>query len=140
MNAVSLFVTQKSWHFVASEDIITKVKSQSLYTIKIKYWNASGSGFPPSLIPALQNIGILHHKKAKLPKHLQHSVCQTKYNCEFYHSKIEIETGFEECKSQNLIMWIPCEWLDLFQREVSLPGNTQFSRIVHFTSWPYSPS
>ena len=27
-----------------------------------------------SLIPALQNIGILHHKKAKLPKHLQHSV------------------------------------------------------------------
>ena len=29
---------------------------------------------PPSLIPALQNIGILHHKKAKLPKHLQHSV------------------------------------------------------------------
>ena len=30
---------------------------------------------PPSLIPALRNIGILHHKKAKLPKHLQHSVC-----------------------------------------------------------------
>ena len=29
---------------------------------------------PPSLIPALQNIGILHHKKAKLPKRLQHSV------------------------------------------------------------------
>ena len=28
----------------------------------------------PSLIPALQNIGILHHKKAKLPKHLQQSV------------------------------------------------------------------
>ena len=49
-------------------------KSQGLYTIKIKYWNASGSGFPPSLIPALQNIGVLHHKKAKLPKHLQHSV------------------------------------------------------------------
>ena len=23
---------------------------------------------------ALQNIGILHHKMAKLPKHLQHSV------------------------------------------------------------------
>ena len=28
----------------------------------------------PSLIPALQNIGILHHKKAKLRKHLQQSV------------------------------------------------------------------
>ena len=41
---------------------------------QIKYWNASGSGFPPSLIPALQNIGISHYKKAKLRKHLQQSV------------------------------------------------------------------
>ena len=68
----------KCWHFVASEDSITKFKSQGLYTIKIKYWNASGSGrgsgFPPSLIPALRNIGILHYKKAKLCKHLEHSV------------------------------------------------------------------
>ena len=32
------------------------------------------ASLPPSLIPALQNIGILHHKKAKLPKHLQQSV------------------------------------------------------------------
>ena len=37
----------------------------------------SGSGFPPSLIFALRNIGILHHKKAKLPKHLQQSVMAT---------------------------------------------------------------
>ena len=29
---------------------------------------------PPSLILALQNIGILHYKKAKLRKHLQQSV------------------------------------------------------------------
>ena len=29
---------------------------------------------PPSLIPALWNIGILHHEKAKLPIHLQQSV------------------------------------------------------------------
>ena len=29
--------TLKSWHFEASEDIITKFKSQGLYTIKIKY-------------------------------------------------------------------------------------------------------
>ena len=27
----------KCWHFVSSEDIITKFKSQGLYTIKIKY-------------------------------------------------------------------------------------------------------
>ena len=40
----------------------------------IKYWNASVSGFPPSFIPTLLNIAILHHKQAKLPKHLQHSV------------------------------------------------------------------
>ena len=73
----------KSWHFEASEDIITKFKSQGLYTIKIEYWNASGSGFPPSLIPALRNIGILHHKKAKLSKHLQHSVFKKKFTHNF---------------------------------------------------------
>ena len=31
-------------------------------------------GFPPSLIPTLWNIGILHHKKAKLRKHMRQSV------------------------------------------------------------------
>ena len=66
--------TLKSWHFEASEDIITKFKSQGLYTIKIKYWNASGSSFPPSLIPALQYIGMLHYKKAKLRKHMNQSL------------------------------------------------------------------
>ena len=45
------------------------------YQIQIKYWNASASGFPSSLIPVLHNIGILHYKKAKLRKHLQHSAC-----------------------------------------------------------------
>ena len=59
---------------LASEDIITKFKSQGLYIIRIKYMYASGSDFPPFLIPALRNIGILHYKKAKLRKHLQHSV------------------------------------------------------------------
>ena len=42
--------------------------------MKIKYWNASGSGFTTSLIPALQNIGILHHKKTKLRKNMRQSV------------------------------------------------------------------
>ena len=51
--------------FEASEDIMTKFKSQGLHIIRIKYWNASGSGSPPSLIPALWNIGILLHKQAK---------------------------------------------------------------------------
>ena len=53
---------------------MTKFKSQGLYIIKIKYWNASGSGPLPFLIPAHWNIGILHYKQAKLPKYLQHSV------------------------------------------------------------------
>ena len=44
----------------------TKFKSQGCYIIKIIYWNASRSGFPPFLIPALRNIGIFHYKKAKL--------------------------------------------------------------------------
>ena len=59
----------KSWHFEASKDIITKFRSKCFHTIRIKYWNASGSGSPPSLIPALWNIGILLHKQATLGKH-----------------------------------------------------------------------
>ena len=49
----------KSWHFEASEDIMTKFKSQALHIIRIKYWKSSGSGNPPSLIPALWKIAIL---------------------------------------------------------------------------------
>ena len=51
--------TSKSWHFEASEDIMTKFESQALHIIKIKYWIASRSGNPPSLIPAFQKIAIL---------------------------------------------------------------------------------
>ena len=40
------------------------------------YPNVSGSGFPPSLIPALWNIGLLHHKKVKLRNNMRQSVCQ----------------------------------------------------------------
>ena len=49
----------KCWHFEASEDIMTKFKSEGLHIIKIKYWKVSGSGNPPSLIPALRKIAIL---------------------------------------------------------------------------------
>ena len=55
---------KKSWHFEASEAIMTKFKSQALHVIRIKYWKAGGTGNPPSLIPALWNIGILLHKQA----------------------------------------------------------------------------
>ena len=58
----------KSWHFPASEDIMTKFKSQGLHIIRIHFWNACGSGSPPSLIPTLWNIGILLHWKATLGK------------------------------------------------------------------------
>ena len=55
---------------------MTKFKSQDLYITRIKHWNYSGSGPPPSFIPTLWNIGILHHKQAKLRKDMQvqHSV------------------------------------------------------------------
>ena len=66
----------KCWHFEASEDIMTKFKSQGLYIIRIKYWNVSGSGLPPSLISPLRNIGILQYKQAELSKHFQHSVVE----------------------------------------------------------------
>ena len=52
---------------------MTKFKSQGLHTIRIKYWNAIGSG-STSFILAHWNIGILHYKQAKLPKDMQHSV------------------------------------------------------------------
>ena len=51
--------TLKTCYFEASEDIITKFKSQALQIIKIKYLKASGSGNPPFLILALQKIAIL---------------------------------------------------------------------------------
>ena len=61
----------RTCHFEASENIITKFKSQGLHIIRIKYWKASGSGNPSSLIPALWNIGILLHKQATLGKHFE---------------------------------------------------------------------
>ena len=65
----------KCWHFEASKDILTKFKSQGLHIIRVKFLHASGSGSSPSFIPTLWNIGILLHKKAKLRKDIQHSVC-----------------------------------------------------------------
>ena len=45
-------------HFEASEDIMTKFKSQALNIIRIKYKKAAGSVKPPSFIPALWKSGI----------------------------------------------------------------------------------
>ena len=52
-----------------------KFKSQGLYIIRIKYWNASGSGSTPSHIPAHWNIGILLHKQAKRRTIMHTTVC-----------------------------------------------------------------
>ena len=38
---------------------MTKFKPQALHIIRIRYWKTSGSGNPPSLIPALRKISIL---------------------------------------------------------------------------------
>jgi hypothetical protein len=64
----------RTCHFEASEDIMTKLESQALYIIKIKYCNAGGSGNPSFLIPALWNIGILLIKRPPGPNNLTASV------------------------------------------------------------------
>ena len=51
--------TLKTCYFEASEDIITKFKSQAPNIMKIKYGKVSGSGNPPFLIPALRKIAFL---------------------------------------------------------------------------------
>ena len=59
----------RTCHFEASEDIMTKLKSQALHTTKIKYGKVNGSGNPNSLNHVLWNIGILLHKQATSAKH-----------------------------------------------------------------------
>ena len=55
------------WHFEASQNIMTKFKSQGLHVRRIKYYKAGGRGNLPFLIPALWSI--LLHKQATLTKH-----------------------------------------------------------------------
>ena len=50
---------------------MTKLKSQAPYIKTIKYWNAGGSGNPPSLIPLLCNIGILLIKRPPGPNNMK---------------------------------------------------------------------
>ena len=85
---------------------ITEFKSQGLYTIKIKYWNASGSGFPPSLIPALWNIGILLHKQATWTKHFCPE-CKLSKNIFFSPEKTKINKWWQKSwqKSCRLFLW-----------------------------------
>ena len=47
---------------------MTKFESQALQVIRIIYWKDGGIGNPPSLIPALWNIGILLHEQATRTK------------------------------------------------------------------------
>ena len=54
--------TLKTCYLEASEDIMTKFKSEALHIIRIKCWTASGSGNPPFLIPALRKIALLDLK------------------------------------------------------------------------------
>ena len=67
----------KSWNFEASEDIMTKFKSQACHVIRIKYWKADGSG---SLIPALWNLSILLHKQATRTKHFDNDILRSLAN------------------------------------------------------------
>ena len=69
----------KSCQFEASKDIITKFKPQALHIIRIKFWNPSGSGNPPSLIPALRIIAILGLKTGLWQWHNGISALQCTY-------------------------------------------------------------
>ena len=79
----------KSWHFEASKDIMTKFKSQGLHIIRIKYWKASGSDKPPSLIPALRKIAILGLKSAKRPNIFWGTVCTHQRSVEVQFGKYQ---------------------------------------------------
>ena len=70
---------------------MTKFKSQALHIIRIKYWKASGSGNPPSLIPALWNIGISIHKQATLGKHFERECMLESYITYFLFSTHELK-------------------------------------------------
>ena len=72
------------------------------HIIRIKYWNAGGSGFPPSLNPTLWSISILHYKQAKLRKHLQHSVFVIQYSYRYLCNEIEI-ASFCQYKISSLV-------------------------------------
>ena len=55
-------VVCKKVHKISFLDLkwqMTKFKSHALHMIRIKYWKASGSGNPPSIIPVLRKIAIL---------------------------------------------------------------------------------
>ena len=72
---------------------MTKFKSQGLYIIRIKYWNASGSGSNPSFIPTHWNIDILLHKQAKR-RTIMHTTVDT-FSCLCFFLYIYVfELGF----------------------------------------------
>ena len=94
--------TLKTCFFEASEDIMTKFKSQALRIIRIKYWNAGGSGNPPSLIPALWNIDILLIKRQPGPNNMTASVGQGSKRRSYLQNKISIK---------QLFFWSDFHWL-----------------------------
>ena len=53
-------------YFEASEDIITRFKSQALNIMKSKYWKVSGSGNPPSLPHSRPPENCLFRSKNRL--------------------------------------------------------------------------
>ena len=87
------------------KNIMTKFKSQSFHIIRVKYWNAMGSGSPPFIISAHWNIDILHYKKAKLLKDMQYNICS-----ESKEKWSKIWTKIER-KKQGWLIWSNRNWL-----------------------------
>ena len=90
----------KSWHFEASEDIMTKFKSQGLHIIRIKYLNANGSGSTPFLYSRplehrQKYTGILLHKQAKRRTIMNTTVCKnlSRTGCGGFVSLLDLNFG-----------------------------------------------
>ena len=65
------------------------------------------ASLPPSLIPALWNIGILHHKKAKLRKLMRQSLSRLLEP----RLKVLISSSFESTQTESIaiFIWAPCK-------------------------------
>ena len=87
---------------------MTKFKWQGLHIIRIKYWNASGSGSTPSFIPTHWNIGILLDKQDKRRTIMHTTVC------------LQVRTLF--------LQWLP--WILRMQR----PGKPITRKTIMMTN------
>ena len=126
----------KSWHFEASEDVMTKYKSQALHIIRIKCQNADGSGNPPSFIPVLLNIGMFLHKQATWTKHFDgkciHHITSILVPRKWHHYNDSSNAKISQLKSCNWkgrnSDWNPC--IKLFPLTFQLKQCFSYGHVI----------